>query len=135
MALRVENMLVLDTNILIDIEKNNLAIKDQLKKYILLGAPAITALTYAEFLYGYLSKQKDAVEQALKTLDLYRTLHTTKKSCRLIAELQYELEKKGTPLPLADIVTAAIVLENNATLITRDRDFKRIERLNAVYLE
>ena len=128
-------MLVLDTNILIDIEKNNVPVKEHLKRYVHLGAPAISTLTYAEFLYGYLSKQKDGVEQAIRILDLYRTLHTTKKSSRLIAELQYDLEKRGTPLPLADIITAAIVLENNATLITRDKDFNRIEKIKVIFLE
>lgn len=128
-------MLVLDTNILIDIEKNDVPLKEQLRKHSTLygGNPCITALTYAEFLFGYLSKPK-GMDQALQILNLYTILHTTKESAQCIAELQYSLEKKGTPLPLADVITAAIVLTHGATLITRDNDFKRIEKLKTLFI-
>lgn len=136
MDLRIDGMLVFDTNILIDIEKGNKEIKEQLLKQSLAygGNPSITALTYAEFLFGYLSKRKEAIEQALEILSLYDVLHTTKESAQLIAELQYSLEKKGTPLPLADIITAAIVLAHGATLVTRDKDFKKIEKIKLLLL-
>jgi predicted nucleic acid-binding protein len=136
MDLRDDGMLVFDTNILIDIEKGNKELKEQLLKQSLayVGNPSITALTYAEFLFGYLSKRKEAIEQALEILNLYDILHTTKASAQLIAELQYSLEKKGTPLPLADVITAAIVLTHGATLVTRDNDFKKIEKIKLLLL-
>ena len=129
-------MLVLDTNILIDIEKNNKTVKEQLMKQSLLYGrnPSITALTYSEFLFGYLSKSNKEIDQALEILALYTILHTTKASAQLIAELQYSLEKKGTPLPLADVITAAIVLSYGATLVTRDNDFKRIEKMKTLFI-
>lgn len=129
-------MLVLDTNILIEIEKGNKIVREQLIKQALLygGNPSITALTYSEFLFGYLSKPQGAINQALEILALYTILHTTKVSAQLVAELQYSLEKKGTPLPLADVITAAIVLANQATLVTRDKDFKRIEKMKTLFI-
>lgn len=136
MDLRIDGMLVFDTNILIDIEKDNKEIKERLLKqsFVYGENPSITALTYAEFLFGYLSKRKEAIEQALEILSLYDVLHTTKESAQLIAELQYSLEKKGTPLPLADVITAAIVLTHGATLATRDKDFKKIEKIKLLLL-
>jgi tRNA(fMet)-specific endonuclease VapC len=45
------------------------------------------------------------------------------------AELKLQLKKAGTPIPLNDVWIAALVLQHQATLFTRDSDFERIPQL------
>ncbi len=127
-------MLILDTSILIEIERENKKVKDVLYTYSRThsGIPYITSLTYAEFLYGFLKIHKK--QKALEILDLYELLAPTKKSAGLIAELKYTLEKKGITIQLADIFIAAIVLEHDAVLATMDTDFKKIENLRLLFV-
>lgn len=48
------------------------------------------------------------------------------------AELKLQLKKQGTPIPLNDVWIAALVLQHQATLFTRDSDFERIPQLPRV---
>ncbi|MDK6028795.1 hypothetical protein QPL79_05410 [Ignisphaera sp. 4213-co] len=40
---------------------------------------------------------------------------------------QVELRKMGNPLPVTDLIIAAQALNNNLTLVAKDRDFKMLK--------
>ena len=125
-------MIVLDTSIVIEIEKGNKGVIDRLEE---LGRDsegnlALTSAVYAEVLYGFVAIEKrEHGEEFLKTFDV---LDFDKKSARAFALLKHALEKKGTIIPLFDIITASIVIAKNATLISSDKHFESIPGLRLV---
>ena len=48
------------------------------------------------------------------------------------AELKLQLKQQGTPIPINDVWIAALTLQHQATLFTRDSDFERIPQLPRV---
>jgi predicted nucleic acid-binding protein len=136
MGLRGKSMFVLDTNLLIEIEKGNekiiSLIQGLISKYPC--KPVITAPTYSEFMYGYL-QSSNKEEKAKEFLEAYDLLQTTKNSSLLFAKLKYNLMKKGKAIPLFDILVASIVMDRNATLLTMDTHFKNIEELRTMIIE
>ncbi|MBI4450693.1 type II toxin-antitoxin system VapC family toxin [Candidatus Woesearchaeota archaeon] len=122
--------LVFDTNILIDIERGDTATLRSVAELSQCGQPpAITAPTYAEYYYGLLKKPLASRLRAIRGLDVYTVLNTTKESARLIAELKQALEKAGTALSVFDLFIAAIALDQGATLVTRDKAFTNVPQL------
>jgi predicted nucleic acid-binding protein len=124
--------LVLDTSILIDIERNNKDTINILKKIKEdhPDTPYLTLISHFEFLLGIKEKKPKNEEKALNLLGLFPVLSTTKSTSKYLADLKYKYDKKGLLLPLADLLIAAQVIENNMTLITKDKDFERIEEIN-----
>ena len=51
-----------------------------------------------------------------------------------MADLKYKYEKKGIVVPLADLIIASIAIENNAVLVTSDKDFEKIEELKKIII-
>jgi len=45
------------------------------------------------------------------------------------AELKMQLKRQGTPIPINDVWIAALVLQHQAALLTRDGDFEHIPQL------
>lgn len=126
-----DNMLVLDTNVLIELEKHNIKIINILQQLTnqFPTKPYITAPTYSEFLYGFLKHSNKKEEQAKQFLGAYEILHTTKESSQLLAKLKLDLEKQGKAIPIFDLLIASIVLDKKATLVTMDEHFNNIKEL------
>lgn len=127
--------LALDTNILIEIDRlNKIVIKEleSLRKEELLD-PALPALVVLEYYYGFLDSRKK--DSALKNIDKYTILNTSKDSSLLSAEIKYKLERAGQIIPDMDIIIAAICIDNNATLVTSDKQFEKIKELNKIILD
>ncbi len=120
-------MIVLDTNVLIEImdrrsEKGEEAVKLILES----GEPfCTTAINLHEILYG-LYKYAKPVEDVL----LLPVLSFTKEDAKLAAELELEMERRGMPVRRLDAMIAAITINNGAKLFTYDlRHFKPMEEL------
>jgi len=127
-------MIVLDNNVLVEIERGN---KELINKILNLGEdnpenPAITSAVYAEFLFGFLvtGKEKE-VEKYLKGFEM---IDFDKNSARKFAELKMELDNKGTPIPIFDLVTASCVMIRNATLVSFDKHFEKVPGLKVISL-
>ena len=137
MDLRDEKMLVLDTNIIIEIERKNkkllFFLRDYLGKYPTI--PYISFPTYAEFYYNYVGRKMSDQERAKQSLEVYEIIHTTKRSSQLLAEIKYYLDRDGKSIPIFDAVIASIVLDNNAVLLTSDSHFKRVPNLSVIVFE
>ncbi len=53
----------------------------------------------------------------------------TEQTAILYVELFCTLKRKGTPIPINDVLIAAVALEQGAILYSRDEHFSRIEGL------
>lgn len=61
-------------------------------------------------------------------------LPVTADVARRYGQLFAELRRAGTPIPVNDIWIAACTLDAGASLLTFDRDFERVERLDRTVL-
>jgi len=128
--------LVLDTSVIIDIEQRKESTLQQLSTLASVHPmPAkITFVNEFEFLFGLKEKSPKNKEKAVIVLKKFGVLHTTKNTAEILSDLKYKYEKTGKTLPLADILIAALVIENNMVFVTKDRDFEHIEELKKNFL-
>jgi tRNA(fMet)-specific endonuclease VapC len=59
-------------------------------------------------------------------------LHSTDATTRSYAALYRQLRTQGTPMPANDLWIAALVLEHDLALYTRDAHFEALPQLNVV---
>lgn len=128
--------LIFDTSILIELERKNKNVIDKIKEYIeLYPAPAkITFITYFEFYYGIQNKNIKNKEKAMAFVNRFNMLRTTKKTAEILSGLKQNQENNGEMLPLADLLIASQVIENDGLLLTLDHDFSKIKELNKIIL-
>lgn len=62
-------------------------------------------------------------------------LDATRRTARLYARIFAELRAAGTPIPISDVWIAAASMECGGHLLTCDRDFERIPKLEHTLLE
>ena len=90
----------------------------------------------AELRYGFLNGKKGRENEATlaRFLDRARVevLCCDAETAVRYAELKLQLKRQGTPIPLNDVWIAALVLQHQATLFTRDSDFERLPQLARV---
>jgi len=129
--------LVLDTSILIDIEKKNQEVIAKMARLseTYTDPPAITFATFAEFYLGYLRRHPAKREQALKELDKYVLLNSTRGSTIKFAELKETMEHTGNAMSSFDLLIASVVIDRKMILVTRDKGFRGVERLNTIILD
>lgn len=126
---------IIDTSILIEIEKDNKSISSQLEQLeSIKGNIYITSPTYSEFYLGLLKLPKEKLEKGKERLDKYKLLNTTKNSSRLLAEMKQDVSKAGTMIPIFDLLIASIAMDNQMPLVTLDEHFKKIPTLNSILL-
>jgi len=129
-------MIVLDTNVLIELELGNQKVIERLielrKNHT--ENPAIPFICFSEFYYGLLKRGKN-IGEGLNFLEKFTKLHSSEKSMKFVAEIKFNLEKKGGMIQLFDILIAAIAIDHKATLVTADKGFEKIEGLNVVFVE
>ncbi|MBI4163704.1 MAG: type II toxin-antitoxin system VapC family toxin [Candidatus Aenigmarchaeota archaeon] len=128
-------MIVLDTNVLIELELGNPKIIEKLvelrKNHT--ENPAIPFICFSEFYYGLLKKGKN-VGDGLNLLEKFTKLHSSEKSMKLIAEIKLDLEKSGSMIQLFEIIIAAITIDHKATLVTSDKGFEKVDGLDVVLI-
>ncbi len=126
-------MYCLDTNIVIDIFRGDVKLKQRLEFIQRLGIEvSITFLSVAELYKGvYLSARKDEslllVEDFLKNVI---SLNLSMKSCDLFGMDYGELKKKGKIVPEVDLLIASIAKAEGRIFVTRnEKHFKEIPDL------
>ncbi len=125
--------LIFDTSIVIELDSR---VSVTAKKVAMLEQsypelPKVSFMTYFEFLYGLRKKQTSKKENSRAFIENFEILQTTKKTANVLALLK---EKYGD-LALADLFIAAQAIENNMLLVTKDKDFKRIDELDKIIVE
>ena len=123
--------LIFDTSILIDLERENkktIHLISEIKKSYLIP-PKITFITYCEFLHGIRKRSPGNKAQAEAYLELFEMIPTTKKTAKTLSQL-----KNKYTLDLADLLIASQVLESNAILVTKDKDFEQITEIEKIFV-
>ena len=128
--------LIIDTSVLVWLEKGKMDIIDSLEtmRKSHPAPPCITFITYFEFLFGLNERKPSNKSESMSFLEAFRFLSPTKTTATILSELKYKYEKKGKPIPLADLMIASQAMENNMTLLTTDKYFNEIEELNKIIL-
>lgn len=125
-------MIVLDTDVLIEVERANpkviSALAELRKKHP--ENLAVTSAVHAEFVYGLLVRKKKVPEE----VEAFDVLDFDKESATIFAEQKQRLERQGTPIPLFDLLTASCVMSRGATLASFDKHFEQIQELKLVRL-
>ena len=93
----------------------------------------ISTITISEIIYGAEKSQRpDFHLNNLQTILLpaVNIVSFDTKAAYICGRIRAELEKKGTPLDLADLEIASIAIANNLVLVTNNvRHFKRVPLL------
>lgn len=125
-------LVILDTNILIDLDKRSEATIRAIRELLDSqehAEPAITWVTFSEFYYGSLSDSTQS-KKALDFLKNFTFLPMDEPASALFAQLR----KDKVQVSDFDLLIASVVLTNDAVFITRDQDFKRVPGLNVVVI-
>ena len=120
----------LDTNRLTDLLRNDGDIADLINGCELVFLPFIVL---AEINVGIVGGSRQTENQALLTAFLAKQnaeiLYATRATIDHYARIAVQLKKAGTPIPTNDIWIAALCLEHDLTLLTRDRHFDHLPQL------
>ena len=128
--------LLFDTSVLIALEKRDKEIitkLEELKKIHYMPANT-TFVNYFEFYFGLLSKAVENRQPMIEFLNKFNCLKASAKTAEILAELKYKYDKKGLALPLADLIIASHAIENNMLLVSRDKDFEKIDEVKKCIL-
>jgi predicted nucleic acid-binding protein len=120
----------LDTNRLTDLFQGDAELADRLGECDEVFIPLIVLAEIKAGFYG--GSQQHRNENLLQRLLAKRTvgiLVPARETAEHYARLFVQLKRAGTPVPDNDLWIAALVLEHDLLLITRDRHFERIPQL------
>ena len=128
--------LVLDTSILIDIEKKNKQTIEKLEELskVHYTPASITFINYFEFYFGIMQRNVKNKQYMLEFINKFNCLRVSSKTARILADLKFRCDGEGNKLSLADLIIASQVKENDMILVTKDRDFEKIIEIKKVIL-
>lgn len=124
--------LVFDTSVLIALQRKDdqvIAKLEELSKTYAL-TPYTTFLNIFEFLLGIKLKPPRNAKESVAFVRRFDILNTTESTSEIMADLKLKYDRKGMVLPIADLIITSLVIENDMVLVTRDRDFEKIEELH-----
>jgi len=129
--------LILDTSILIDIQKKKKSTIEKLQDIYKgqIEPPKITFINYFEFYEGLIEKDVKNKNLLIAFVNKFICLSASKITAEILANLKHKYEKKGALFGIADLIIASLVLENNGNLITKDKTFEKIEEINKIILD
>lgn len=122
---------LLDTNIVIALFADEESVKDNLERASEVFIPSIVI---GELYYG--ARRSGRVEANLARVDEFvagsTVLVCDSETARQYGEVKNQLRLKGRPLPENDVWIAAIALQYNLILVTRDFHFQEAANLQKV---
>ena len=122
----------LDTNIISYLLKGNKSLSYKINEEIEKGnSIIINLITYYEICRGLIAiNNKDKLDRFIKICNLFGMAQITEKTFYKAAEIYASLKQKGNLIDDADILIAAICLEEDLILITNnEKHFQRVENL------
>ena len=92
---------------------------------------SITAITYAELLFGAEKKQSRKIQNKIEAIaSIVGIIAFNQNAEREYAKIRTELEKAGTPIGNMDILIASCAIAEDAVLVTNnERHFSNIKKL------
>lgn len=120
--------MILDTNALSAIADGEPAIMPMLKSA---RAHQLPVIVLGEYRYGLLrSRERAARERWLDELEsLFEVLEPSAITARHYARIREDLRQKGTPIPENDIWIAALAVEYDLEVASRDEHFDRVREI------
>jgi len=120
----------LDTNRLTDLFQGDAALAERLGACEEVWIPLVVlAEMKAGFLGGAQRQRNEILLQELLAKETVGVLFPGRETAEHYARLFVQLKRAGTPVPDNDLWIAALALEHDLLLITRDRHFERIPQL------
>ena len=92
---------------------------------------SITAITYAELLFGAEKKQSRKIQNKIEAIaSIVSIIAFNQNAAREYAKIRTKLEKTGTPIGNMDILIASCAIAEDAILVTNnERHFSNIKKL------
>jgi tRNA(fMet)-specific endonuclease VapC len=120
----------LDTNRLTDLFQGDSALAERLGASEEVWLPLIVlAEIKAGFYGGSQQHRNELLLRKFLAKESVSVLLPSRETAEQYARLFVQLKRAGTPLPDNDLWIAALVLDHNLTLITRDHHFQKIPQL------
>jgi tRNA(fMet)-specific endonuclease VapC len=122
------NNALLDTNIIAALINGEDTIINNIDSYDDVYIP-IFVLGELYYEAAYSTKTEQNIASTLRVSQTYNILNTDNETASVYGNIKAQLRKQGTPIPENDIWIAALALQHNIPLATRDKHFKNIEKL------
>jgi tRNA(fMet)-specific endonuclease VapC len=119
--------IIADTSIWIEYFRGNPQIADFLDEHLVNNKIYINGIIIAELIQGI--KRKKESEAVRASIDAVPYIEMTYNDWVFAGDLSNELRKKGLTIPLTDIATGAVAINNNMSVVTLDRHFDHIPGL------
>jgi len=120
----------LDTNRLTDLFRGDAELADRLGQCDEVWIPLVVlAEMKAGFLGGSQQSRNEAVLRAFLAKPTVGILLPARETAEHYARLFVQLKRAGTPIPDNDLWIAALALEHDLQLITRDEHFEQVPQL------
>lgn len=131
MTMKVGNA-ALDTNVIVGFLEGDTSIVNKLDLFA--GDLFIPIIALGELQFGAYNSKR--VEENLEKIESVKTrcgiLQISELTAAGYGAIKSTLRKSGTPIPDNDIWIAALTIQYECTLITRDEHFNKISTLNSV---
>jgi predicted nucleic acid-binding protein len=126
----VEVRVALDTNRLTDLFQGDTALADRLERCEEVWLPLIVLAEIKAGFYGGTKQHRNEILlRTLLTQTTVGVLLPSRETAEQYARLFVQLKRAGTPVPDNDLWIAALALQHDLLLITRDQHFERIPQL------
>jgi len=120
----------LDTNRLTDLFQGDAELADRLGECDEVWIPLIVlAEIKAGFYGGSQQHRNERVLRRFLATPTVGTLLPSRETAEHYARIFVQLKRAGTPIPDNDLWIAALVLEHDLVLITRDRHFEHVPQI------
>jgi tRNA(fMet)-specific endonuclease VapC len=121
---------LLDTNIVIALFANDGSVVEQVRGA---GEVFIPSVVIGELYYG--ARRSGRVEANTARVDEFATenvvLSCNVETAKWYGQIKDELRRRGRPIPENDIWVAALALQHDLTLVSRDEHFGQVQSLRA----
>ena len=126
--------IAIDTNRYRDFCANDPTAVDRLQTAQRIVMPfVVVAELRAGFLCGTRTAHNDSVLTRFLERPRVSVLYPTEATTRHFAQVYFQLRRQGTPIPKGDIWIAALVVEHNLALFSRDGHFDHLPQLVRVH--
>ena len=119
---------LLDTNVVIALFANDAAVTGSIKDVVEVFIPSIVI---GELYYG--AQKSGRVKENVERIDEFAAenvvLNCDANTAKWYGDIKNSLRQKGRPIPDNDIWVAALALQYDLTLISRDGHFGEVENL------
>lgn len=127
----MEVRVALDTNRITDLFRGDVALAEQLSTAEEVWIPLIVlGEIKAGFQGGAQQRRNERLLTGLLAKPTVGVLLPSRETAEHYARIFVQLRRAGTPIPDNDLWIAALALEHDLVLITRDRHFARIPQLH-----